>query len=47
MAGTRHTARTGEIDKLEALPQSLMPEGLLGGLDDAALRDLFAYLQKP
>jgi putative heme-binding domain-containing protein len=47
MAGTKHTARTGEIDKLEALPQSLMPEGLLGGLDDAALRDLFAYLQKP
>jgi putative heme-binding domain-containing protein len=47
MAGTRHTARTSQVDKLEALPQSLMPEGLLGGMDDAALRDFFAYLQKP
>jgi putative membrane-bound dehydrogenase-like protein len=47
MAGTKHTARTSEIEQLEALPQSLMPEGLLGGLDDAALRDLFAYLRKP
>jgi putative heme-binding domain-containing protein len=47
MAGTKHTARTNQIEKLEALPQSLMPEGLLNGLDDAALRDLFAYLSKP
>ena len=47
MAGNKHTARTAEIEKLEALPQSLMPEGLLSGLDDAALRDLFAYLKKP
>lgn len=47
MAGQRHTARTSEVEKLEAFPQSLMPEGLLGDLDDAALRDLFAYLMKP
>src|SRR5690606_16584361 len=47
MAGTRHTARTTEVEKLEAVPQSLMPEGLLSGLDEQALRDLFAYLQKP
>ena len=39
--------RLNEIEKLEAVPQSLMPEGLLSGLDDVALRDLFAYLQKP
>jgi len=47
MAGQRHTARTNDVEKLEAFPQSLMPEGLLGDLDDAALRDLFAYLMKP
>ena len=47
MAGQTHSARANQIEKLEAFPQSLMPEGLLGGLDDAALRDLFAYLMKP
>jgi putative heme-binding domain-containing protein len=47
MAGQKHTARASEVEKLEALPMSLMPEGLLSGLDDAALRDLFAYLMKP
>jgi hypothetical protein len=33
--------------KLTGLPISLMSEGLLAGLDDAALRDLFGYLMKP
>jgi putative heme-binding domain-containing protein len=47
MAGQKHTARINQIESLEAFPQSLMPEGLLSGLDDAALRDLFAYLKKP
>jgi putative heme-binding domain-containing protein len=47
MAGQRHAARATDIEKLEAYPQSLMPEGLLGGLSDAELRDLFAYLMKP
>lgn len=47
LAGQTHTARTEKIAKLTALPVSLMPEGLLAGLDDAALRDLFAYLMKP
>ena len=47
MAGQKHTARASDVEKLEAFPQSLMPEGLLGDLDDAALRDLFAYLMKP
>ncbi|WP_414661797.1 DUF7133 domain-containing protein [Horticoccus sp. 23ND18S-11] len=47
MAGQKHAARTSEIEKLDVFPQSLMPEGLLNGVDDAALRDLFAYLSKP
>jgi putative heme-binding domain-containing protein len=47
MAGQRHTARTAEVEKLEAFSQSLMPEGLLSGLSDAEIRDLFAYLMKP
>jgi putative heme-binding domain-containing protein len=47
MAGQTHTVRASQLEKLEAFPQSLMPEGLLGGLDDAAVRDLFAYLMKP
>lgn len=36
-----------EISSLDASPTSLMPEGLLSGLTDAELRDLFAYLRKP
>jgi putative heme-binding domain-containing protein len=47
LAGQTHTARTEKIAALTALPVSLMPEGLLSGLDDAALRDLFAWLMKP
>ncbi len=47
MSGQKHTARVTDVEKLEAFPQSLMPEGLLGGLDDAAVRDLFAYLMRP
>jgi putative heme-binding domain-containing protein len=35
-----------EIQQLEASPISMMPEGLLGGLGDGELRDLFAYLMK-
>lgn len=33
-----------EIANLQAIPMSLMPEGLLGGLSDNQLADLFAYL---
>ncbi len=47
MAGQLHTLKTAEVESLTALPVSLMPEGLLGGLGDAELRDLFAYLAKP
>ncbi len=34
------------IETLEASPISLMPPGLLAGLSDKELRDLFAYLMK-
>lgn len=47
LAGQTHTARTEKIAALTALPVSLMPEGLLSGLEDGALRDLFAWLMKP
>ncbi|MEY2881777.1 MAG: hypothetical protein RLZZ15_4157 [Verrucomicrobiota bacterium] len=47
LAGQTHTAATAEIATLTALPVSLMPEGLLNGLDDAALRDLFSFLTRP
>ncbi|MCB1063291.1 MAG: c-type cytochrome [Verrucomicrobiae bacterium] len=35
----------GDIASLEASPISLMPPGLLMGLDEKQLRDFFAYLQ--
>jgi putative heme-binding domain-containing protein len=47
LAGQSHTAKSSDIANLTALPVSLMPEGLLGDLDDAALRDFFSYLMKP
>ena len=34
-----------EIDMMKVSPQSLMPEGLLQGLSDEQLRNLFAYLR--
>ena len=47
MAAQLHTIKTDEIESLEASPISLMPEGLLNGVSDGNLRDLFAYLMKP
>ena len=47
MAGQKHTARAADVEKLEAFSQSMMPEGLLGGMTDTEIRDLFAYLMKP
>jgi hypothetical protein len=35
-----------DIATLQALPASLMPEGLLAGLSDTELADLFAYLRR-
>lgn len=40
------TISRDKIKSLEASPTSLMPPGLLLGLSDQQLRDLFAYLQK-
>jgi len=34
-----------DIKEEQALSLSIMPEGLLAGLDDKSLRDFFAYLQ--
>jgi len=34
-----------EIDEMQAIPRSIMPEKLLDPLDDQQVRDLFAYLR--
>ena len=47
LAGQKTTLPLSEIVSLEASPLSIMPEGLLQGLSDAELRDLFSYLRKP
>jgi putative heme-binding domain-containing protein len=39
--------RRDDLLELKASPISLMPEGLLGGLSDQEVRDLFAYLRIP
>jgi putative heme-binding domain-containing protein len=36
-----------KIEDLSPVGRSLMPQGLLSGLDDQQLRDLFAYLKIP
>ena len=40
-----HTIPRGQIAKKETLKMSLMPEGVLNGLQDQEVRDLFAYLR--
>ncbi len=39
------TLPASEIESVDSMGRSIMPEGLLEGLDDQALRDLFAYLR--
>jgi putative heme-binding domain-containing protein len=39
------TLSAAEIDAVEPMGRSLMPEGLLEGLDEQQWRDLFAYLR--
>ena len=34
-----------EIDEMQAIPRSIMPEKILNPLDNQQLRDLFAYLR--
>ncbi|MGI9242386.1 MAG: DUF7133 domain-containing protein [Verrucomicrobiales bacterium] len=43
--GSDITLARGDVTTLEPAGRSLMPAGLLTGLDDQALRDLFAYLK--
>ena len=46
LAGNRTAVKQADIEKLEASPISIMPEGLLTGLSDAELKDFFGYLMK-
>jgi putative heme-binding domain-containing protein len=46
IAGQKHAVKQADLESLEASPVSLMPEGLLGGMSDADLRDFFAFLMK-
>ncbi|MGV3659614.1 MAG: DUF7133 domain-containing protein [Prosthecobacter sp.] len=46
MAGNKTPVKQADIEKLEASPISLMPEGLTTGMSDADLKDFFAYLMK-
>lgn len=47
IAGNLTQVKQADIEKLDASPVSIMPEGLLLGLSDADLRDFFAYMMKP
>ena len=44
-ANQRTLIERKNINKLEPIPVSLMPEGLIAGLSDSEVRDLIAYLQ--
>jgi cytochrome c553 len=41
-----HHILTTELTEMKPVGRSLMPEGLLEGLSDQALQDLFAYLRQ-
>lgn len=41
------TVPKAEVGKVELLETSMMPEGLLSGLDDVQMRDLLYYLTRP
>ena len=43
--GSELTLARDEIDEIQPIKMSLMPEGMLKALDDQAIRDLFAYLR--
>ena len=45
LSGARRTIARDEVADLNITGASLMPPGLLGGLSDSQLRDLFAYLR--
>ncbi len=46
MAGNKTAIKQTDIDKLEASPISLMPEGLTTGMSDTDLKNFFAYLMR-
>jgi putative heme-binding domain-containing protein len=46
LAGNKTAIKQADIDKLEASPISLMPEGMTAGMSDADLKDFFAYLMR-
>jgi putative heme-binding domain-containing protein len=46
MAGNKTAIKQADIEKLEASPISLMPEGMTAGMSDADLKDFFAYLMR-
>lgn len=46
MANNKTPVKQADIEKLEASPVSLMPEGLTTGMSDADLKDFFAYLMR-
>ena len=43
--GTRVSIPRDTIDEMQSLKKSIMPAGLLRGMTDQQLRDLFAYLR--
>ncbi|WP_414661846.1 PVC-type heme-binding CxxCH protein [Horticoccus sp. 23ND18S-11] len=45
LGGENITLRAAEMKELKPMGQSLMPSGLLDGLSDQELRDLFAYMR--
>lgn len=45
LSGQTLTLPTGEVESQTNVNSSLMPEGLLSGLDDQALRDFIAFLR--
>lgn len=46
IANNKTPVKQADIEKLEASPISLMPEGLTTGMSDGDLKDFFAYLMK-
>ena len=46
LGGQKTRLRQADLASLEASPVSIMPEGILAGLSDAAVCHLFAYIQR-
>ena len=46
MANNKTAIKQTDIEKMEASPISLMPEGLTTGMSDADLKDFFGYLMR-